>query len=108
MPQQGDIEYSQSLELDLADVEPSVAGPKHIAMSDIERFAVGRIAAFDNHVRGGPVIHHFQLGESGSVLGTLVRPGLIPGAARDGLHFLGASAVDRLGKSIAWNGEPVL
>jgi aconitate hydratase len=28
MPEHGDIEYSQSLELDLKDVQPSVAGPK--------------------------------------------------------------------------------
>ncbi len=28
MPQSGDIEYSQTLELDLGDVQPSVAGPK--------------------------------------------------------------------------------
>jgi len=28
MPEKGDIEYSQVLELDLADVQPSVAGPK--------------------------------------------------------------------------------
>src|ERR1044072_6426557 len=28
MPEPGDIEYSQLLELDLKDVEPSVAGPK--------------------------------------------------------------------------------
>ena len=40
MPQAGDIEYSQLLELDLANVEPSVAGPKRpqdrIALTDVK------------------------------------------------------------------------